>query len=127
MPAASPILEYLWKLVRDNPTIIPDLVRTAKDRFGSTEAPPPPASSPDTAGIDQIEADIATAGRMIGELQSRLDGMEERTARSDAELARLAERTARLQRSLRTAITVLGAFLAVALTLIIYLLVQSHR
>jgi len=138
MPAASPILEYLWKVVRDNPDIIPDLVRVAKDRFGSAPpepAPrpaPPPSLAPLRERLDQLESEVAAAGRLIGETQSRIEALEQRADRADAELARQSATTAelarqsaaavKLARRLRTAILAAAPLLALALGLAVYLL-----
>jgi hypothetical protein len=128
MPGANPILEYLWKVVRDNPDVIPDLVRVAKDRFGSAPpepAPrpaPPPSLDPLRERLDQLEVEVAAAGRLIGEAQSRIESLEQRIDRADAELARHAAATAELARKLRTAILVAAPLLALALGLAVYLL-----
>jgi uncharacterized small protein (DUF1192 family) len=132
MPGASPILEYLWKIVRENPAIIPDLVRVATDRFGSAPpqpAPrpePPPSLDPLRERLDQLESDLAAAGRLIGEAQSRIESLEQRIARADAELARQSAGTTALARKLRTAVLVFAPLLGLISGLVVYLLVARR-
>ena len=139
MPGPSPILEYLWKIVRENPDIIPDLVRVATDRFGSAppqSAPrpePPPSLDPLRERLDQLESDVAAAGRLIGQAQSRIESLEQRIARADAELARqsaeLAQEaavTAELARKLRTALLIVAPLLGLVFALVVYLFVARR-
>jgi hypothetical protein len=120
MPVGSPIVDYLWRLVRENPDVIPQIVRMAKDKFGSTEPPPAQAPPPlDTSieRIEQLESDLASAGRLIGALESRLDAQAQQLARAEAANAQLARR-------LRTAIIAVAAAFALAFGLLVYLLVR---
>lgn len=138
MPAGGPVLEYLWRLVRDNPEVIPEIVRGVKDRFGSrpAEAPPHAEASPEssvTERVDQLEADLTAAGRLIGSLEARLaemrsrtQALEQRLERSETELARLSAAEVRLATRLRKTTIGLAASLAGMLALLIYLLMM-HR
>ena len=139
MPARGPVLEYLWRLVRDNPEVIPDIVRGVKESFGSRaaeEAPPKAAGSPEvpvSERLDQLEADLTGAGRLIGSLEARLaemrsrtQALEQRLERSEAEIARVSAANAQLAAKFRKTAIGLGLAPAAVLVLVIYLLV-AHR
>ncbi|MGE5645423.1 MAG: hypothetical protein ACM336_06480 [Acidobacteriota bacterium] len=136
MPA-KPIVDYLWRLVRENPDVIPQIVKIAKEKFGSSEpppagAPPPPPSAPegrsDAERIDQLETGIASAGRLIGVLESRLDDQAQRLQSTlttiETRLARAEAHNTRLAARLRTAIIAFAIALAAALALLVYLLAR---
>ena len=138
MPAGGPVLEYLWRLVRDNPEVIPEIVRGVKDRFGSRppEAPVQAEASrevPAVERVDQLEADLTAAGRLIGSLEARLaemrsrtQALEQRLERSETELARLSTAEVRLAARLRKTAIGLAGCLSAAFALLIYLLATRH-
>lgn len=127
MPGGSPIVDYLWRLVRENPDVIPQIVRMAKDKFGSTEAPPeapPPPPNASLERIEQLESDLASAGRILGGLEARIDAQAQQIGRAEAEIARLASANAQLGRRLRTTTIAVAVALGVAFALIIFALVR---
>ncbi len=142
MPGAGPIIERVWDFVRSNPQMVSDMLRAAKDRFGSPSSPRPagPLREPDaapggpdpiSARFDQIDSDMESVGTLLGgmearlsEFTARLNGIDGRIDRSEAELVRLVQASRQLARRLMLASAILGTALLIALGLLIYLSVR---
>ena len=134
MPGAGPIIERVWEFVRSNPQAVADMLRAAKDRFANAPPAPPGPGAPEQpsdsalAQLDQIEADITAVGRLLGgiearlsEFSARLDGIDRRIDRSEAELVRATQALTQLGRKLRMWAIALTGGLVLALGLLAYL------